>query len=143
MIIKYTIIHSGTDFNNELIYIRQPLEKISVQMKALEKHLQSRDYHKMLNLLHNDTNSNNISSWLLCRIAGVTDVKSPLFAVGMATLLLSAIQRQFGYHTESTNSLREAIMLAQEEQFYKILDYAMVWAMDVLCNTVLVHSITP
>ena len=127
-----------------LYYIRPPLEEISEQMKALEKHLQSRDYHRMLNLLHNDITSTNISSgWLLyiCRTAGVTDVKSPLFAVGMATLLLSAIQRQFGYHTESTNSLREAIMLAQEEQFHDILDYAMVWGVNVLYNTVLLDFV--
>ena len=98
-------------------------------MKALEKHLHSMDYHKTLNLLHKDINSSNISlTWLLCQTASVTDDKSnySLYAVGMATLLLSAIQRQFGHHTEATNSLRETIMLAQEEQFDEILDYAVV-----------------
>ena len=88
------------------------------------------DYHKTLNLLHNDISSTNISlAWLLPQMAGITEAKSnhsPLYAVGMATLLLSAIQRKFGHHTEATNSLRETIMLAQEEQFYEILDYAMV-----------------
>ena len=98
-------------------------------MKALEKHLQSMDYHKTLNLLHNNISSTNVSlAWLLHQTASVTEAKSnySLYAVGMATLLLSAIQRRFGYHTEATNSLREAIMLAQEEQFDEILDYAMV-----------------
>ena len=113
-----------------LYYCRPPLEEISLQMKALEKHLQSMDYHKTLNLLHNDISSTNMSlAWVLRQSTSVTDAKSnhsPLYAVGMATLLLSAIQRQFGHHTEATNSLRESIMLAQEEQFYEILDYAMV-----------------
>lgn len=99
-------------------------------MESLEKHLQSMDYHNTLNLLHNDIISTNMSlAWVLHHTAGVSEARSnysPLYAVGMATLLLSAIQRRFGHHTEATNSLRETIMLAQEEQFYKILDYAMV-----------------
>ena len=99
-------------------------------MDTLEKHLQSMNYHKTLTLLHNDITSTSLSlAWLLRQTVGVSDAKSsysPLYAVGMATLLLSAIQRQFGHHTEATNSLRETIMLAQEEQFSEILDYAVV-----------------
>ena len=95
-------------------------------MKVLETHLQSMDYHKTLNLLHSDISSNKMSlAWILHQSASVTN-HSSLYAVGMATLLLSAIQRQFGHHTGATNSLRESIMLAQEEQFYEILHYAMV-----------------
>ena len=92
-------------------------------MKALEKHLYSVAYCKTLNLLHKDINSSNVSlTWLLCQTASVTNDRSnySLCAIGMAT----AIQRQFGHHTEVTNSLRETLMLAQEEEFNEILDYA-------------------
>jgi len=54
--------------------------------------------------------------------------------VGMATLLLSAVQRRFGHQREATSCLREAIMLAHEEQLSDILDYAVVCVCVCVCS---------
>ena len=102
------------------------------------------DHHKTITSLHYNINSPSFSLLeQLCQYesAGHSKAISGQFhVVGMATLLLSAVQRRFGHQREAASSLREAIMLAHEEQLSDILDYAVVCVCVCACVCVCVRQ---
>ena len=88
------------------------------------------DHHKAINSLHYNVDSPSFS--LLKQLCGGKSAGQGKFiseqfrAVGLATLLLSAVQRKYGHQREAASCLRETIMLAHEDQLTDILDYAVV-----------------
>ncbi|XP_065912227.1 anaphase-promoting complex subunit 5-like isoform X2 [Dysidea avara] len=117
--------------NESSVKLREDERRTQVEYDFLEKHLQAMDHHKTITSLHYNINSPSFSLLeQLCQYesAGHSKAISGQFhVVGMATLLLSAVQRRFGHQREAASSLREAIMLAHEEQLSDILDYAVLW----------------
>ena len=111
-------------------YCREEDDSPQVELNFLGKHLQTIDHHKTITSLHYNIDSPSFSLLeQLCHCEGAGHARAiggQFHVVGMATLLLSAVQRRFGHQREAANCLREAIMLAHEEQLSDILDYAVV-----------------